>query len=148
MITFKHGNLFEDNANALVIPVNCVGVMGKGVALECKNRHPRVYKHYRTLCDDGDIAPSDVVYLGTTTRSFYLLATKDHYRDPSRLEWILEGLNGLNFKIHQDRVRSIALPALGCGAGGLAWRDVKPAMEHFMNIDGVDARVYEPMEPT
>lgn len=146
MISFVQGNLFEDTAGALVIPVNCVGTMGKGVALECKKRHPRVYKHYRSLCDEERIVPGDAVYFGTTVRAFFLVATKDHWRDGSRLEWITHGLSNLNAKVHARGIRSIALPALGCGAGGLAWRDVKPAIEHYMNIEGVDTRVYEPVE--
>ena len=147
-ITWKRGNLFEDGANAFVIPVNCVGAMGKGLALECKKRHSWVYKKYRAVCHDGMLCPGDVIRFAGTVRDFYLLATKDHWRDGSRLEWITQGLNDLNFKIHQHLIQSIALPALGCGNGGLAWRDVKPEIERYMSIAGVDVRCYEPTEAT
>lgn len=145
-ITWKRGNLFDDDASVLTIPVNCVGVMGKGIALECKKQHPWIYKSYRRMCGDGRMIPGHVVRFAGRTATFYLIATKDHYRNGSRLEWIEEGLRVLRSHAEILRNESIALPALGCGAGGLAWRDVKPVIEHYMNIAGVDTRVYEPME--
>jgi O-acetyl-ADP-ribose deacetylase (regulator of RNase III) len=145
-ITWKRGNLFDDKAEAIAIPVNCVGVMGKGVALECKERHPWVFKRYQAMCHESRVRPGDVVRFVGGSGRLYLVATKDHYRDGSRLEWIDEGLQALQRHIRILRNESIAIPALGCGAGGLAWCDVKSVIEHYLNIEGVDVRVYEPME--
>lgn len=129
MIKFVDGDLFESGADALVNTINCVGVAGKGVALEFRNRYPKWFIDYKQECRRG-IRPGDVWpwHTGTDFPPRYILnfATKDHWRNPSKLVWIEEGLNNLAQKLTLLDINSVAVPALGCSNGGLSWISVAP----------------------
>jgi len=146
-IRFMRGNLLDDDADALVVPVNCVGIAGAGLALAFKRKFPENFVEYKLCCLCGDLKPGGVFTFASKKPNWiYNVATKNHWRNPSDIAWIERGLNELNHRIHADGILSIAIPALGCGNGGLDWTDVKPLIERYMNIPSIDTRVYEPKE--
>jgi O-acetyl-ADP-ribose deacetylase (regulator of RNase III) len=150
MISYPQGNLLEDPAEALVNTVNEVGVMGKGVALMFKEQFPENAELYERACEAGEVRVGRML----VTKNQALLGprwvinfpTKKHWRHPSKLEWIREGLKDLIQVIRNNGIHSVALPPLGCGNGGLEWSQVKREIEAaFAEIPEVDARVYAPI---
>lgn len=146
MKLITNGDLFTDDADILVCPTNCVGVMGAGLALEFKRRFPWCEKSYIAACSAGDLSPGGVLMLHQEGQRIFHVATKDHWRDPSELEWIESACeNIVSCMVFQglvNPVSSVAVPALGCGLGELEWSDVLPIMQrHFADID---VRVYPP----
>jgi O-acetyl-ADP-ribose deacetylase (regulator of RNase III) len=149
MITFTQGNLLKADVEALVNTVNTVGVMGKGIALMFKDAFPDNFKAYEAACRRGDV---QVGRIFATERRQLMgpkwiinFATKKHWRNPSRLEWIEEGLADLRKFITDHDIRSIALPPLGSGNGGLEWSEVKPLIVHALgSLKNVHIVVYEP----
>jgi len=148
MIRFKQGNLLEAEAEALVNTVNTVGVSGKGIALMFKEAFPANFRAYAAASKAGEIAPGGLFI--TERRDMlgprYIInfATKQHWRAPSRFEWIREGLAALRREIEARRIRSIAIPPLGAGNGGLRWADVKPLIEEQLSGLDCDVTVFEP----
>ncbi len=149
MIRFTEGNLLEANTEALVNTVNTVGIMGKGIALMFKEAFPDNTKAYEAACRKG------LVKIGRmfVTERHQLMGprwiinfpTKEHWRNPSRLEWIRDGLNDLRRVIQENDIHSIALPPLGSGNGGLDWHEVKSLIHEMLaNLADVDIIVYEP----
>lgn len=146
MITYSDGNLFDAGTEALVNPVNCVGTMGKGLALQFKNRFPEAFRAYSHACADAIIKPGVVfTYVENGTTIFHL-PTKRHWRDNSRLPDIIAGLDALRTQITSRGTRSVAVPALGCGLGGLHWADVKPRIERALGDLDVNVIVFPPQE--
>ena len=154
MIEYRRGNIFTSGAAALVSPVNCIGVMGKGLALEFKKRFPMMFEEYRQRCAGvygfgaGKIMP--IIIHGTSTIVINF-STKKHWKDNSRLEWVDAGLKELHNYLAARVMRkenykfSVAIPPLGCGLGGLKWEEVKLLIEkHLGNLEGVTVMVYEP----
>lgn len=149
MIEFKIGDLFADDAEALVNTVNCVGIMGRGVALQFKNAFPENFEAYQVACDRGDVQPGRMfVYeTGQLTNPRYIInfPTKRHWRGKSRIEDIDSGLVALVSEIRARGIRSIALPPLGSGLGGLNWHDVRKRIEKALEpLVDVKVTVYEP----
>ena len=146
-VRFVRGDIFQSGADVLVNPVNCVGVMGAGLALEFRKRFPGLYEDYRAACQRGMIAPGEVVRWGSDTKpDIVLFPVKVHWKRPSRLPWIGAGLRSLRKLILEDQITSIAVPALGCGLDGLNWDDVKPLIDiHLGDLDA-DVLVYESHE--
>ena len=150
MITFTKGDLFESQAEALVNPVNCVGVMGKGLALQFKQRFPENFKLYADFCkaDRVRIGVMFVTEASNLTESRWIInfPTKLHWRDPSKLEWIESGLKDLRRFLIENKVQSVAIPALGAGLGGIDWKDVRRLIE--CELAGLEAEimVYEAMK--
>jgi O-acetyl-ADP-ribose deacetylase (regulator of RNase III) len=150
MITFTQGNLLDSKAEALVNTVNTVGVMGKGIALMFKEAFPENYRAYADACKRNEIEVGRV--FGTERRDWVSgprwiinFPTKKHWRNPSRLEWITAGLSDLVRFVRQHHIRSIALPPLGSGNGGLDWIDVRPVIEEALRgLPDVNILVYEP----
>ncbi len=145
MIRVLIGDIFESKAQTLVNTVNCVGVMGKGVALEFKKRFPDMVKDYKQHCDKKKLKPG-VPYLysdlfGTSIINF---PTKDHWRSASRLEDIQRGLDIFADQYKSWGVQSIAFPPLGCGNGGLGWQVVGPLMYQKLTLLDVDVELYAP----
>ncbi|MCY3839754.1 MAG: macro domain-containing protein [Gammaproteobacteria bacterium] len=151
MIEFEHGNLLEANVDALVNTVNTVGVMGKGIALMFKERFPENFRAYAAACKRGDVRLGEMfvtenIELGGP-QWIVNFPTKDHWRSRTRLVWIEQGMEDLRRVIESHGIRSIAVPPLGCGNGGLDWVVVKPVIESALaRIDGLHATVYEPTE--
>jgi O-acetyl-ADP-ribose deacetylase (regulator of RNase III) len=149
MITFTQGNLLEAKAEALVNTVNTVGVMGKGIALMFKEAFPENTTIYEATCRSGGLHVGRMLVTEhdqlVGPRWIINFPTKKHWRNPSKLEWIIEGLKDLKRVIVERDIRSIALPPLGSGNGGLDWRDVRPEIEAALkDLSGVDVIVYEP----
>lgn len=149
MIEWTSGNLLEAKAEALVNTVNTVGVMGKGIALQFKRAYPENDAAYRRACEQGKLRPGDVFVhqVGGIVMPRYILnvATKEHWRGRSRIEWIEKGLGRLVDEVRALKIKSIAVPPLGCGNGGLAWSAVRPRIEGaFTALPEVRVLAYEP----
>lgn len=132
--------------------MNCVGVMGKGLALEVKRRFPKVFADYRYACEVGLVAPGRVFISATGLlppegpRFVANLPTKRHWREPSRLNDIALGLADLVRLLPMLGVRSVAVPALGCQNGGLSWSDVRPLIETSLADSPMLVSVYPPLK--
>ena len=149
MIQFTDGNLLEAEVEAVVNTANTVGVMGKGIALMFKERFPRNFGAYARACDVGEVRLGRM-YVTENKEPFgprwiINFPTKTHWRVKTRIEWVQEGLKDLVRIIAEKDIRSIAIPALGCGNGGLDWREVCPLIESaFQSVKGINVIVYEP----
>ncbi|MFP4026005.1 MAG: macro domain-containing protein [Thiohalospira sp.] len=128
MIEFVKGNILESKAEALVNTVNTVGVMGKGIALAFKNSFPQVFHEYEKAVNNLEISVGKVQVVKTNMLSpKYVInfPTKKHWRYPSKVQFIEDGLNDLVDKIEKYNIKSIAIPPLGCGNGNLEWTVIK-----------------------
>ena len=145
MVTFVKGDIFQSPAQVLTNTVNCVGIMGKGVALEFKNRFPKLFNDYRQKCDNGQVVPGKPYLWEDESTQILNFPTKRHWRDNSLLQDVEDGLKHLASSYEQMGLQSIAMPALGCGLGGLSWSDVQPLIEKYLGaIPDLDVYVYEP----
>jgi O-acetyl-ADP-ribose deacetylase (regulator of RNase III) len=149
MIELKRGDILLADAEALVNTVNCVGVMGRGVALQFRKAFPENYEVYRAVCDRGELQPGRIlaVRLGRLGNPNYVInfPTKKDWRGNSKLEYIDSGLAALVKEVQQLGIRSIAIPPLGCGLGGLKWEEVRPRIEHaFASLPDTRVLLYEP----
>jgi len=149
MIEFTSGDILKDDADAIVNTVNCVGIMGRGIALQFKNAWPENFKAYEAACKREEVQPGRMfVYeVGQLTTPRYIInfPTKRHWRGKSRIEDIESGLKALVGEIRQRGIRSIAIPPLGSGLGGLDWNDVRPRIEAAMHkLPDVRVRIFEP----
>lgn len=149
MIQLASGDMFQSHVEALVNPVNCVGVMGKGLALQFKRTFPFYFRTYKEECAHGKIKLGkasvyfrESIHLPTFIISF---PTKNHWRDSSKLEDIESGLASLVAEMVCLDIRSIAIPALGCGNGGLEWEQVKPLIWDAMGNVDAKVLVYPPV---
>jgi O-acetyl-ADP-ribose deacetylase (regulator of RNase III) len=149
MIKFLQGNLLDAPTEAVVNTVNTVGVMGKGIALMFKEAFPANFRAYEEACKRKEIQVGHMFVTENLTfegpRWLINFPSKKHWRQPSKLEWIVEGLKDLRRVVEEKGIRSIALPPLGCGNGGLDWSDVRPEIECALGpLDNVDVLVFEP----
>ncbi len=145
MVTFVKGDIFKSTAQVITNAVNCVGVMGKGVALEFKNRYPQMFNDYKTKCDQNDVKPGQPYLWEDDTVQVLNFPTKRHWRDNSLLQDVEYGLKYLACSYEQMGIQSIAMPALGCGLGGLQWSEVQPLIvKHLGALPDLDVYVYEP----
>ena len=149
MIKFTQGNLLEASTDALVNTVNEVGVMGKGIALMFRESFPENTRVYEAACKAGEVHVGTMLVVKerdlTGERWIINFPTKRHWRNPSKLEWIREGLKDFVRVVREQGIRSVALPPLGCGNGGLEWSQVRREMEiAFADLSDVDVVVYEP----
>jgi len=149
MIRYTQGNLLEAGAEAVVNTVNEVGVMGKGIALMIREAFPASAAAYMEASKRGEVRVGRMLVTPAADllgpRWIIHFPTKKHWRNPSRLEWVREGLQDLARIVQQKRIRSIALPPLGCGAGGLEWSQVRREIELALGaLRDVDVIVYEP----
>ena len=149
MMTFTQGNLLDASVEALVNTVNTVGVMGKGIALMFKEAFPANFRAYEEACEQKQVKIGKMFVTENRTfsgpRWIINFPTKKHWRQPSKLEWITDGLVDLRRVIEEHQIHSIALPPLGAGNGGLEWSEVRPEVERILgDLDGVDILVFEP----
>jgi O-acetyl-ADP-ribose deacetylase (regulator of RNase III) len=149
MIEYKTGNILEEEAEALVNTVNCVGFMGRGIALQFKKAWPENFKAYAAACRRQEVQPGRmfVFETGQLTNPRYIInfPTKRHWRGKSRMEDIEAGLEALVGEIRQRGIRSVALPPLGAGLGGLKWAEVRARIERAMHdLPDVRTVVFEP----
>ena len=149
MIEFKTGDILAENAEALVNTVNCVGVMGRGIALQFKNAFPENFKSYAAACKRKEVEPGrmHVFDTGRLTNPRYIInfPTKRHWRGKSRMEDIEVGLVALAEEIRARNIQSIAIPPLGSGLGGLEWPEVRRRIETALqDFDSLQVVIFEP----
>ena len=149
MIEHKVGDIFEEDVEALVNSVNCVGVMGRGIALQFKNRYPENFKAYAQACKRDEVKPGRMFIYesGTMTNPRYIInfPTKRHWRGKSRMEDIEAGLSDLAREVRRRQIRSIAIPPLGSNLGGLDWKDVRRRIGTMLEgLDDVEVVLFEP----
>ena len=149
MIEYKNGDILKEEADAIVNTVNCVGVMGRGIALQFKNAFPANYKAYEAACKNKTVMPGSMfVYAtGTLTAPRFIInfPTKRHWRGKSSLKDIEAGLDDLARVIQEKGITSIAIPPLGCGLGGLDWPTVRAAIEQRLSgLADVHVILFEP----
>lgn len=149
MIVFKSGDILQEDAEAVVNTVNCVGVMGRGIALQFKNVYPANFAAYAAACKKAEVQPGRMFVFETgqltNPRCIINFPTKRHWRGKSRLEDIESGLKDLVEVIRRHDIRSIAIPPLGSGLGGLDWAVVKPRIETALQpLTDVRVMLYEP----
>lgn len=142
MITYTDTTIFNVNAQTIVNTVNCVGVMGAGLALECKLRYPEMYQDYLNYCENRRLkVGKPYVYRGYDHPWIMNFPTKDHWRYPSKMEWIRDGLEYFVTKYKEGGITSIAFPKLGCDKGGLDWNEVKLIMEEYLTDIDIDVYI-------
>lgn len=149
LITYASGDLLQADAEALVNTVNCVGVMGKGIALHFKRHYPDNFQAYEKACKRGEVTIGTmfVTETGCLDRPRYIInfPTKKHWRSPSRLAYIDAGLIDLIRIVRDVNIRSIAIPALGVGNGGLDWAQVEHRLIGALKqVPDVRAAIYPP----
>ncbi len=148
VIRYTKGDILDADVEALVNTVNTVGVMGRGIALHFKQAFPENFKAYAAACERGDVQPGRMFVFETdqlTPRWIINFPTKKHWRGKSRMEYIETGMDSLIEEIQERGIRSIAIPPLGSGLGGLDWKQVRPIIERRLSeVTDVDATIYEP----
>jgi O-acetyl-ADP-ribose deacetylase (regulator of RNase III) len=149
MIEIRQGNILKVDAEALVNTVNCVGFMGKGIALQFKQAFPENFTAYQRACKAGEVRPGRMFVFPTSAmfKPKYIInfPTKRHWRGKSRLEDIRSGLSALVSEVQRLGIQSIAVPPLGCGLGGLDWKVVRPLIEGaFGTVPSVRVLLFAP----
>ena len=130
----RRGDLLQaTDLDAIVNPVNCVGAMGKGLAQQFKRRYPAILEPYRTACQNGELTVSQPLTVRVNAhdlpRYVVNLATKLHWRNPSKIEWIDQGLHDMYQQLEELDINSVGMPALGVGLGMLPWHEVKQIID-------------------
>lgn len=152
-MNIHRGDLFEAAVEALVNPVHCAGIMKRGLCRQFKARFPENTKRYKAACDDGTLRPGDVLiydrgglFAGDDQPQYILnVATKDHWTDSATLPNIEQGVEAVVDEIAARDVDAVAIPALGCGGGGLDWPDVRPLLTHSLApLDETRVAIYAP----
>lgn len=151
MIEIAKGNLLMSDTEALVNTVNCVGVMGKGVALQFKQAFPENFNAYHKACFKNEVIPGRMFIFktGNLFNPKYIInfPTKRHWREKSKMEDIEDGLKALVKEIKTMKIQSIAIPSLGCGLGGLDWKSVRLLIEKaLLELSDIKILLYAPIE--
>jgi O-acetyl-ADP-ribose deacetylase (regulator of RNase III) len=148
MIKFTTGDILTADTEALVNTVNCVGVMGRGIALQFKNKFPDNYKAYEAACKKQEVMPGHMFVFNTGDLTFprYVInfPTKRHWKGKSRIEDIETGLEDLARVVNEQNIQSVAVPPLGSGLGGLDWREVRARIENALQNCNAHILIYEP----
>lgn len=155
MIKYIEGDLFTSKCKCLVNTVNCVGVMGKGIALQFKNKYPHMFTLYKSACNKGLLKNGGDIWIYDLTEflpfkdittncpKILCFATKEDWRNPSKIEWLEKGLKTFVEHYKDWKIDSIAFPKLGCNNGGLNWEiQVKPLMEKYLNDLDIYIEIY------
>src|ERR1044071_1013522 len=144
-VTVKIGDLFESRAQTLVNTVNCVGIMGKGIALGFKHRFPEMYDDYKHRCKQGQVKLGTPYLCKQDGRAWILnFPTKDHWRGLSRISDISEGLEFLVEHYADWGIKSLAVPPLGCGNGQLDWTVVGPTLFRHLSRLSIPVELFAP----
>ena len=138
------GNIFNTRCQTLVNTVNCIGVMGKGIALECKLRFPDMFKKYKKFCDKKLIKPGSLQLWSNSKPWVLNFPTKVHWKDPSRIDYLEKGLEKFSNEYSKKNITSIAFPLLGASLGGLPEELVYKTMIKYLEpLDNIDIEIYE-----
>lgn len=149
----QDSNILEADVEALVNTVNTVGVMGKGIALQFKKQFPENFKQYAAACEHDQVKTGSMFVTSIPTQSIdhpnqkwiVNFPTKEHWKSKSKIEWIANGLKDLRHWLIQNKIKSIAIPPLGAGNGGLDWLAVKPLIEESLkDLSDIEIHVFEP----
>lgn len=144
MITYCTGDIFDSKAGTLVNPVNTMGTAGKGLAKLFKEKYPQSFKEYYSRCRMKEFKVGVPFAFPEDGKLILFIATKTDWQLPSRMGFIIAGIKGIIWAISEFQLSAIAIPALGCGEGGLDWNVVKATMEaSFMHLD-CNIEIYEP----
>ncbi len=146
MILEKNVSIFDSGAGFLVNPVNCVGVMGAGLALAFKKHFPHCYPPYAVACQNKALRPGSLLVIRPKGASpgIICFSTKDHWRKPSRLEWIESGLVSIAENAKKWGIQSLAMPQIGCGLGGLLWCDVRKSIHQHLDAAPISVTICIP----
>ena len=148
MIRFVQGDIFQSRCEAIVNPINCVGVMGAGLALAFKERYPANYESYVSACREQRIRVGKMflqhVEEPGNIKWIINYPTKNHWREPSKMAFVRFGLFHFRYILQSNCIKSVAIPKLGCGKGGLNWEEVKKVLEEGLaRCKDVDIEIYE-----
>lgn len=148
MIKFTSGNILESTSKALVNTVNCEGYMGKGIAYQFKLKFPKNNDVYVDACRKGEFRPGDILVHSESDKIIVNFPTKDTWRRKSEYDYITSGLKRLVEVIKEQDIKSISIPPLGCGNGGLDWERVKQLLVEYMTpiSDDCEVTIYEPFQ--
>ena len=143
-LSYIMGNILDASTEAVVVPVNCKGVSGAGLAKQFKREHPYWFMNYHTWCyeDKSGIGKLHLYLEMGTPKWIISFPTKKHWINPSHICYIICGLEELVEKIIQKKIRSIAIPKLGCGLGGLEWKDVNALFKEYLSNLDTDIYIY------
>lgn len=120
----ENGDIFNTECEYLVNPVNTVGVMGKGLALQFKEKFPENFNKYKKYCNSKDFTVGKLLIITENDKKIINFPTKIHWKDKAKMKYILDGLEKLKLAIKKRNIKSIAMPKIGCGLGGLDWNMV------------------------
>jgi O-acetyl-ADP-ribose deacetylase (regulator of RNase III) len=143
-----NSNIFDSGCDTIVNPVNVVGVMGAGLALEFKKKYPHMFEIYKHICETKTIGvgfPAILLKSDKLDKNIILFPTKEHWKNPSKIEYIKDGLENLAYlcvENYTNSIKSIAFPLLGCGLGGLSKNQVIPLIEEFVAKTGINCEIY------
>lgn len=149
MIEITTGNMFDIGADVLVNTVNCVGVMGCGVALEFRRRYPKMFREYRRCCNMNEIVPGTMWAWKTEDEKLVVnFPTKKHWRNSSQYSYVEDGLRALRKLLSERSSGSVvAIPALGCGHGGLDWTSVLAMIKkELADLDHLNIHIFQPQD--
>lgn len=144
IVRLVQGDIFQSCAQTLVNPVNCRGASGKGLALEFSRRWPEMAEAYQQACGRGEVRIGHPFLFRKEDRQVLCLPTKDDWRKPSKYEFIEAGLGAIRDRFKEWEIKSLAVPALGCGLGGLEWDKIKSVIVRYLSDLPIDIEVYEP----
>ena len=147
MIEIHDGDIFATECDVIVCPVNCVGIMGKGLAKEFAQKYPEYYKRYSKACINRMIRPGRPVlhlFADLYDKDILSFPTKNHWKQSSNVEHIIEGLKVFSERYNKMSITSIAFPALGCGCGGLTWDEIYPVMKKYLDPLPIKCEIYKP----
>lgn len=147
MLTYRRTSVLDSPAQTLVNTVNCVGVMGKGIAKAFKDRYPAMFIAYKRICDQNLLQPGKLWLWQGPDHSVLNFPTKMHWRAPSQIEWIDMGLQKFVASYESRGISSISFPRLGCGNGGLDWNEVRPLMERYLEPLPIDIYIHDYEQP-
>jgi O-acetyl-ADP-ribose deacetylase (regulator of RNase III) len=141
-VTIIKGNLFNSKCQTIVNTVNCVGVMGKGIALQYKKMYPDMFQSYKNICDQKLLEPGMLQLWKGPDKWVLNFPTKNHWRAPSNIDWVISGLEKFVETYKERGITSIAFPQLGCANGGLKWEDVGPLMKKYLDPLDIPVEIY------
>jgi O-acetyl-ADP-ribose deacetylase (regulator of RNase III) len=140
---YRKISIFDSPMQTLVVPVNCVGVMGAGLALAFANKYPECVNGYKAYCKEKLLAPGKIILSPLSENKYVLFfPTKDHWKNPSKIEYIQEGLEMFVKNYKKSPISSVSFPKLGCGRGGLDWEDVQPIMHEALKDLLIDIYIH------
>jgi O-acetyl-ADP-ribose deacetylase (regulator of RNase III) len=131
-IRYRKGDIFASNAQVIVNPVNCRGIMGAGLALAFKQKYPEMFAAYVQACQNGELRIGQLMLYRSSQPWILNFPTKDHWRAPAKLAYIEQGLQFFAANYRQMGIESIAFPKLGTGLGNLPWTEIGPLMTSYL----------------